>query len=284
MAIPKKIHYCWFGGNPLPDEAKKCIRSWKRHCPDYEIIQWDEGNFDVNCNAYCRQAYENKKWAFVTDYARLWILYHYGGVYFDTDVKVIKSFDKFLKHPCFVGIEKSKLYVNVNTGVGMGAEQGNEVVKALLNSYENIPFIVNGKQDITTCTVRNTEVLKQFGYQHEDAFQQLEYQINGGHNSHAQVPFVTLGFGLGESKWSRLVQKWILKTRIKGLGKERKTAIFPKLVFALKRGLNLKPQDPNYDMKELALECSSKRMYPDILSYDKVVEVTGGFKNPMGEL
>ena len=174
MAIPKKIHYCWFGGNPLPDEAKKCIRSWKRHCPDYEIIQWDEGNFDVNCNAYCRQAYENKKWAFVTDYARLWILYHYGGVYFDTDVKVIKSFDKFLKHPCFVGIEKSKLYVNVNTGVGMGAEQGNEVVKALLNSYENIPFIVNGKQDITTCTVRNTEVLKQFGYQHEDAFQQLQ--------------------------------------------------------------------------------------------------------------
>ena len=118
----------------------------------------------------------------------------------------------------------------------------------------------------------------------EDAFQQLEYSINCSHNSHAQVPFVTLGFGLGESKWSRLVQKWILKTRIKGLGKERKTAIFPKLVFALKRGLNLKPQDPNYDMKELALECSSKRMYPDILSYDKVVEVTGGFKAPMGKL
>ena len=118
----------------------------------------------------------------------------------------------------------------------------------------------------------------------EDSFQQLEYSINCSHNSHAQVPFTTLGFGLGEDKWSRLVQKWILKTRIKGLGKEHKTAIFPKLVFALKRGLNLKPQDPNYDMKELALECSSKRMYPDILSYDKVVEVTGGFKSPMGKL
>lgn len=118
----------------------------------------------------------------------------------------------------------------------------------------------------------------------EDSFQQLEYSINCSHNSHAQVPFTTLGFGLGEDKWSRLVQKWILKTRIKGLGKERKTAIFPKLVFTLKRGLNLESEDPNYDIKQLALECSAKRMYPDILSYDKVIEATGGFKSPMGKL
>lgn len=118
----------------------------------------------------------------------------------------------------------------------------------------------------------------------EDSFQQLEYSINCSHNSHAQVPFTTLGFGLGEDKWSRLVQKWILKTRIKGLGKERKTAIFPKLLFTLKRGLNLEPQDPNYDIKQLALECSSKRMYPDILNYDQVVKVTGGFKASMGKL
>ena len=118
----------------------------------------------------------------------------------------------------------------------------------------------------------------------EDAFQQLEYSINCSHNSHAQVPFVTLGFGLGESKWAKMIQKWILNTRIKGLGKERKTAIFPKLVFALKRGLNLTPTDPNYDIKQLALKCSARRMYPDIVSYDKVTEVTGGFKFPMGEL
>ena len=116
----------------------------------------------------------------------------------------------------------------------------------------------------------------------EDAFQQLEYSINCSHNSHAQVPFVTLGFGLGTSKWARLIQKWILKTRIKGLGVERKTAIFPKLLFTLKRGLNLEPQDPNYDIKQLALECSAKRMYPDILNYDEVVRVTGGFKASMG--
>ena len=118
----------------------------------------------------------------------------------------------------------------------------------------------------------------------EDAFQQLEYSINCSHNSHAQVPFVTLGFGLGESKWAKMIQKWILNTRIKGLGKERKTAIFPKLVFALKRGLNLTPTDPNDDIKQLALKCSARRMYPDIVSYDKVTEVTGGFKFPMGEL
>ena len=133
-------------------------------------------------------------------------------------------------------------------------------------------------EDIVNIAMKRTEK------ECEDAFQQLEYSINCSHNSHAQVPFVTLGFGLGTDKWSKMIQKWILKTRIKGLGIERKTAIFPKLVFALKRGLNLEPQDPNYDIKQLALECSAKRMYPDILSYDKVVEVTGGFKNPMGEL
>ena len=174
MTIPKTIHYCWFGGNPLPEDAKKCIKSWKKHCPDYQIIEWNESNFDVKCNLYCKQAYEQKKWAFVTDYARLWILYHHGGIYFDTDVKVLKSFDKFLNNECFVGIEKSKLYINVNTGVGMGAESGNVVVKSLLDSYEDIPFLINGKPDITTCTVRNTEVLKQFGYQNKDVFQKLQ--------------------------------------------------------------------------------------------------------------
>ena len=141
-------------------------------------------------------------------------------------------------------------------------------------------------EDYNDATAEDIEriAMKRTEKECEDAFQQLEYSINCSHNSHAQVPFVTLGFGLGESIWARMIQKWILKTRIKGLGKERKTAIFPKLVFALKRGLNLEPQDPNYDIKQLALECSAKRMYPDILSYDKVVEVTGGFKNPMGKL
>ncbi|WP_205619465.1 anaerobic ribonucleoside-triphosphate reductase [Ferrimonas senticii] len=115
-----------------------------------------------------------------------------------------------------------------------------------------------------------------------DAFQSLEYEVNTLHTANGQTPFVTFGFGLGDSWQARLIQQSILKNRIAGLGKNRKTAVFPKLVFAIKSGHNLAPTDANYDIKQLALECASKRMYPDILNYDKVVEVTGSFKNPMG--
>lgn len=115
-----------------------------------------------------------------------------------------------------------------------------------------------------------------------DAFQSLEYEVNTLHTANGQTPFVTFGFGLGTSWSARLIQKSILQNRIAGLGKNRKTAVFPKLVFSLKRGLNLEQTDPNYDIKSLALECASKRMYPDILNYEKVVEVTGSFKTPMG--
>ncbi|MDG3085442.1 anaerobic ribonucleoside-triphosphate reductase [Vibrio hannami] len=115
-----------------------------------------------------------------------------------------------------------------------------------------------------------------------DAFQSLEYEVNTLHTANGQTPFVTFGFGLGTSWASKLIQASILKNRIAGLGKNRKTAVFPKLVFAIKDGLNHAPSDPNYDIKQLALQCASKRMYPDILNYDKVVEVTGSFKTPMG--
>ncbi|WP_087021649.1 anaerobic ribonucleoside-triphosphate reductase [Thaumasiovibrio subtropicus] len=115
-----------------------------------------------------------------------------------------------------------------------------------------------------------------------DAFQSLEYEVNTLHTANGQTPFVTFGFGLGTSWESRLIQESILKNRIAGLGKNKKTAVFPKLVFAIKAGLNHKAEDPNYDIKRLALECASKRMYPDILNYDQVVEVTGSFKTPMG--
>lgn len=115
-----------------------------------------------------------------------------------------------------------------------------------------------------------------------DAFQSLEYEVNTLHTANGQTPFVTFGFGLGESWSARLIQESILRNRIAGLGKNRKTAVFPKLVFSLKSGLNLKAGEPNYDIKQLALECASKRMYPDILNFDRVVEVTGSFKTPMG--
>ncbi len=115
-----------------------------------------------------------------------------------------------------------------------------------------------------------------------DAMQSLEYEINTLFSSNGQTPFFSFNFGLGESWFAREIQRAILKVRLDGLGRDKKTAIFPKLVFTLKRGVNLEPNDPNYDIKKLALECSTKRMYPDILSYDKIVEITGDFKSPMG--
>lgn len=115
-----------------------------------------------------------------------------------------------------------------------------------------------------------------------DAMQSLEYEINTLFTSNGQTPFTSLGFGLGTNRFEREIQKAILQIRIKGLGSEHRTAIFPKLIFTLKRGLNLEPGTPNYDIKQLALECATKRMYPDVLSYDKIVELTGSFKVPMG--
>ena len=115
-----------------------------------------------------------------------------------------------------------------------------------------------------------------------DAFQSLEYEVNTLHTSNGQTPFVTFGFGLGTSWQERLIQKSILLNRIRGLGKNHKTPVFPKLVFTIKKGINQAAGDPNYDIKQLALECASKRMYPDILNYDQVVKVTGSFKAPMG--
>ena len=112
--IPKIIHYCWFGKNPIPEDAKKCIESWKAYCPDYQIMQWDEDNFDLNCNDYVREAYECKKWAFITDYVRLFAIYNYGGVFMDTDVELLKNIDGFLSASAFTGVEDNK---NPITGI-----------------------------------------------------------------------------------------------------------------------------------------------------------------------
>lgn len=160
--IPKKIHYIWFGGKELPPLALKCIKSWEKYCRGYEIIRWDESNFDISsCPNYVKEAYENKKWAFVTDYVRLKIVYDNGGIYFDTDVEVVKNIDKFLKHEAFFGFEDDK---GVATGLGFGAEKGNSVVKAIMDDYEDIHFVLpDGSFDLTPCPERNTKVLKKLG-------------------------------------------------------------------------------------------------------------------------
>ena len=117
--IPKIIHYCWFGGNPLPMDVKKCIESWKEKCPDYEIKCWDESNFDVNAHPFTKAAYEAKAWAFVSDYARLRVVYDNGGIYLDTDVELLKNIDFLLPYEGYIGVQQAGCYCT--TGLGFGA-------------------------------------------------------------------------------------------------------------------------------------------------------------------
>lgn len=143
--IPKKMHYCWFGRGEKPKLAKKCIASWRRYCPDYEIIEWNEDNFDVNLNTYTKMCYEQKKYAFLTDYIRLFVVNDHGGIYFDTDVEVLKSFDDLLQNKAFFGFENNEF---INTGVGFGAEAQNEVVQQMIKEYEQL---LDGKKGMIGC-------------------------------------------------------------------------------------------------------------------------------------
>lgn len=143
--IPKKIHYCWFGRNPLPKSALKCIASWRKFFPDYEIIEWNEDNFDVNSIPYTAQAYETKKYAFVSDYARFKILYEHGGIYFDTDVEVIKPFDDILAKGPFMGFEIDPKESNsfsgyVAPGLGLGVNPGLGLYAEILALYSELSF------------------------------------------------------------------------------------------------------------------------------------------------
>lgn len=161
--IPRVIHYCWFGGNPLPDMAVKCIESWKKYCPDCEIRQWDESNYDVNKCDYIKEAYEAKKWAFVSDYARYDILYNYGGLYFDTDVELIKPIDDILAKGSFMGVEDQELYT-VNPGLGLAAPKGLQFYKDILEVYNKTHFIdEQGTHNLTTIVTYTTNLLKTNG-------------------------------------------------------------------------------------------------------------------------
>ena len=158
--IPRKIHYCWFGGAPLPAQAEKCIASWRKFCPDYELIRWDESNFDLDENPYVRYCYDNKKWAFLTDYIRLAVVLRYGGVYFDTDVELLKPLDDLLQNGGFYSFETPDM---VNTGQGFGAEAGHPTVAAMAAEYEKLCPDEQGNFPLTACPALNTRALLGLG-------------------------------------------------------------------------------------------------------------------------
>ncbi len=159
--IPKIIHYCWFGGNPLPSDVKQCIKSWKRMCPDYEVICWNEANFDVNAHPFTRDAYKARAWAFVSDFVRLKVVYDNGGIYLDTDVELLKNLDSLLKYECYIGVQQYKLLCT--TGLGFGAEKENPIVKKMLDKYDGLIFSDDNKE-LFACPYLNNEVIKQMGY------------------------------------------------------------------------------------------------------------------------
>lgn len=155
--IPKKIHYCWFGGNPKPKMAEKCIASWKKYCPGWEIIEWNESNFDVNQTGYTRMCIEQKKYAFLSDYVRLVVVAEHGGVYFDTDVELLKPIDELLENEAFFGFETPEM---VNSGQGFGSVAHGTVVEAMLREYD---ALLDGTEGVRGCPILNTAALEKLG-------------------------------------------------------------------------------------------------------------------------
>lgn len=175
--IPKVIHYCWFGRNPLPKSALKCIESWKKFLPDYEIKEWNEDNFDVNIIPYTKEAYEAKKYAFVSDYARFWILYNYGGIYFDTDVEIIKPIYDILQKGAFMGIEvesKQNKAPLINPGLGIAAPSGLGFYNNVLKHYSTLHFIdANGEPNTITVVTHTSNLLNNEGLKASNGIQEI---------------------------------------------------------------------------------------------------------------
>lgn len=169
--IPKKIHYCWFGRGEKPKLAKQCIESWHKYCPDYEIIEWNEDNFDINMNGYTKMCYEQKRYAFLSDFARLLIVAEYGGLYLDTDVELIKSPNELLKNDSFFGFENSEY---VNTGLGFGSVPHGDVVEAMLEEYVSL---LDGTKGTIGCPRLNTKALVKFGLVQNGMIQNVQNAV-----------------------------------------------------------------------------------------------------------
>lgn len=173
--IPKVIHYCWFGRNPLPKMAVKCIASWKKYLPEYEIKEWNEDNFDVNIIPYTKDAYADGKYAFVSDYARFWILYHYGGVYFDTDVEVIKPLYDIIERGPFMGLEIPGENCKIAPGLGLAIESGNPIYATILEGFAKLNYhLPDGSRNPYTMIPMVTDIMKSKGLNGFDCVQDVD--------------------------------------------------------------------------------------------------------------
>ncbi len=168
--IPKIIHYCWFGEKPLPALARQCLKSWKKYCPNYEIKRWDENNFDINICQYVKEAYEAKKYAFVTDFVRLWVLLKFGGIYMDTDVEVLKSLDPILKYKAISGFESNQ---DIPTGL-MGSEANFPLFNEFLKEYDNLSFVFTNNANVITNVTRITNTCLKYGLKRNNTKQTIE--------------------------------------------------------------------------------------------------------------
>lgn len=167
--IPRKIHYCWFGKNRIPDELQYCINSWRKKCPDYEIIGWDESNYDITKNRYMYEAYECKKWGFVPDFARLDIIYNEGGIYLDTDVELLNKFDNLLSDEAFFG-RSGELCIAM--GLGFGAVKNHNFIKKLKDVYEEQRFYnLDGSLNMKPCTYYQHPIFKLYGFSLKNEYQ-----------------------------------------------------------------------------------------------------------------
>ena len=227
--IPKIIHYCWFGGNPLTELANKCIESWKKYCPDYEIRRWDETNFDVNCCDYVREAYEAKMWAFVSDYARFKILYENGGVYFDTDVELIRPINDIVAKGSFMGLEKSE-EIYVATGLGLAADAGLPLFEEILDDYHHSHFEKDTNGAYETVVTRVTDIVLKHG-----DIQPNEISDVAGITIYPPEYFCPLNYYTGEMKITEnsrsihhYMASWLNKTQKRILSIKKRFANHPR--------------------------------------------------------
>lgn len=239
MAIPKMVHYCWFGGKEKPEDVKKCIESWKQFLSDYQLMEWNEDNFDIERLQYTREAYTAGKYAFVSDVARIEALYQYGGFYMDTDVEVLKSFNPLLEAQCILGMEE-KEYVATSF---MAFEKGHPLVKEFLNLYEQLSFLDKKGQIIAgTNVAKLTKMLKEKGFVQENHYQKLEngiqiypkeffspYDYINCHYNITENSYCVHYFAVSWMSKKEQVKKEIKKRIVKILGPEKMNEIREKL-------------------------------------------------------